>query len=390
MTEFIGNPLFASGGITIFEVMNELAQKHNAINLGQGAPDTDGPADIREAAAKATMELSNQYPPLAGVQELLQAVADHNKRFYDIEVDPKKEVLVAVGATEALADVILGLVAPGDEVILIEPLYDSYLPMVKLAGGIPKLVRVTPPSWDLPREELAAAFSEKTKLILINSPQNPCSKVYGDDELQFIADLCIKHDVIALCDEVYEHLVFDGRKHKPLMTFPGMHDRTVRIGSAGKTFSLTGWKIGYITACAKLMEPIKKAHQFLVFTVPPGLQHGVAYGLNKGDDYFEGFTAEMQAKRDFLMKGLREIGFGVLDSQGTYFITCDFRPLGYDCDDVEFCQIMIKEAGVVAIPVSAFYQGKDGGVRNFVRFCFCKEEAKMSEAIERMKKAFAR
>ena len=390
MTEFVGNPLFASGGITIFEVMNELAQKHQAINLGQGAPDTDGPADIREAAARATMELSNQYPPLAGVPELLQAVADHNKRFYGINVDPKTEVLVAVGATEGLADVILGLVAPGDEVILIEPLYDSYLPIVKLAGGIPKLVRVTPPKWDLPREELAAAFSEKTKLILINSPQNPCSKVYGDEELQFIADLCIKHDVIALCDEVYEHLVFDGRTHKPLMTFPGMHDRTVRIGSAGKTFSLTGWKIGYVTACARLMEPIKKAHQFLVFTVPPGLQHGVAYGLNKDDAYFETFTAEMQAKRDFLMKGLKEVGFDVLDSQGTYFITCDFRPLGYDCDDVEFCQIMIKEAGVVAIPVSAFYQGEDGGVRNFVRFCFCKEEAKMAEAISRMKKAFAK
>jgi len=390
MTEFVGNPLFASGGITIFEVMNELAQKHQAINLGQGAPDTDGPADIREAAARATMELSNQYPPLAGVPELLQAVADHNKRFYGIDVDPKTEVLVAVGATEGLADVILGLVAPGDEVILIEPLYDSYLPIVKLAGGIPKLVRVTPPHWDLPRDELAAAFSEKTKLILINSPQNPCSKVYGDDELQFIADLCIKHDVIALCDEVYEHLVFDGRKHKPLMTFPGMHDRTVRIGSAGKTFSLTGWKIGYVTACARLMEPIKKAHQFLVFTVPPGLQHGVAYGLNKDDAYFENFTAEMQDKRDYLMKGLKDVGFEVLDSQGTYFITCDFRPLGYDCDDVEFCQIMIKEAGVVAIPVSAFYQGEDGGVRNFVRFCFCKEESKMAEAIERMKKAFAK
>ncbi|WP_417804083.1 aminotransferase [Thalassospira lucentensis] len=390
MTEFVGNPLFASGGITIFEVMNELAQKHQAINLGQGAPDTDGPADIREVAAKATMELSNQYPPLAGVPELLAAVADHNKRFYGIDVDPKTEVLVAVGATEGLADVILGLVAPGDEVILIEPLYDSYLPIVKLAGGIPKLVRVTPPHWDLPREELAAAFSEKTKLILVNSPQNPCSKVYGDEELQFIADLCIKHDVIALCDEVYEHLVFDGRKHKPLMTFPGMHERTVRIGSAGKTFSLTGWKIGYVTACARLMEPIKKAHQFLVFTVPPALQYGVAFGLNKEDAYFENFTAEMQAKRDYLMKGLKEVGFDVLDSQGTYFISCDFRPLGYDCDDVEFCQIMIKEAGVVAIPVSAFYQGEDGGVRHFVRFCFCKEEAKMAEAIERMKKAFAK
>ena len=389
MTDFVGNPLFASGGITIFEVMNELAQKHKAINLGQGAPDTDGPADIREAAARALMERSNQYPPLAGVPELLQAVADHNKRFYDIDVDPKKEVLVAVGATEALADVILGLVAPGDEVILIEPLYDSYLPIVKLAGGIPKLVRVTPPHWDLPKDELAAAFSDKTKLILINSPMNPCSKVFSDDELGFIAEQCIKHDVVALCDEVYEHLVFDGRTHHPLMTFPGMRDRTVRIGSAGKTFSLTGWKIGYITACERLMEPIKKAHQFLIFTVPPALQHGVAYGLNKGDDYFEGFTADMQAKRDLLMKGLKDVGFGVLDSQGTYFITCDFRPLGYDCDDVEFCQIMIKEAGVVAIPVSAFYQ-TEGAVNHFVRFCFCKREEMMTEAIERMKKAFAK
>lgn len=390
MADFIGNPLFASGGITIFEVMNELAQKHQAINLGQGAPDTDGPADIREAAARAMMEKSNQYPSLIGVPDLREAVAKHNKRFYDIDVNPDTEVLVAVGATEALADAILGLVAPGDEVILIEPLYDSYLPMVKLAGGIPKLVRVTPPHWELPREELAAAFSDKTKLILLNSPMNPCAKVFSDDDLAFIADLVVKHDAYAVCDEVYEHLVFDGLKHRPLMTFPGMRDRAIRIGSAGKTFSLTGWKIGYITACPALMEPIKKAHQFLVFTVPPGLQYGVAYGLNKDDAYFETFTAEMQAKRDFLMTGLKEVGFDVLESQGTYFINCDFRPLGYDCDDVEFCQIMIKEAGVVAIPVSAFYQGEDGGVRHFVRFCFCKEEAKMTEALARLKKAFRR
>ncbi|MFH1803987.1 MAG: aminotransferase [Pseudomonadota bacterium] len=387
MSDFIGNPLFASGGITIFEVMNELAKKHNALNLGQGAPDTDGPADIRQAAADAIMTQSNQYPPLMGIPALLEAVAHHNKRFYGLDIDPKREVMVAVGATEALADVILGLVAPGDEVVLIEPLYDSYLPIVKLAGGIPKLVRVTPPHWELPREELAAAFSDKTKLLLINSPMNPCSKVFSDDELQFIADLLIKHDAYALCDEVYEHLVFDGRRHRPLMTFPGMRDRCVRIGSAGKTFSLTGWKVGYITACPKLMEPIAKAHQFLIFTVPPGLQHGVAYGLNKGDGYFSGFTAEMQAKRDFLMKGLKEVGFDVLESQGTYFITCDFRPLGFDGDDVAFCQHMIETAGVVAIPVSAFYQ--KGDVRHFVRFCFCKREEMMIEAIARMKKAFS-
>ncbi|MDP2700167.1 aminotransferase [Thalassospira sp.] len=388
MSDFIGNPLFASGGITIFEVMNELAKKHNALNLGQGAPDTDGPADIRQAAADAIRTHSNQYPPLMGIPALLEAVADHNKRFYGLDIDPKREVMVAVGATEALADVILGLVAPGDEVVLIEPLYDSYLPIVKLAGGIPKLVRVTPPHWELPREELAAAFSDKTKLLLINSPMNPCSKVFSDDELQFIADLLIKHDAYALCDEVYEHLVFDGRKHRPLMTFPGMRDRCVRIGSAGKTFSLTGWKVGYITACPKLMEPIAKAHQFLIFTVPPGLQYGVAYGLNKDDSYFSGFTAEMQAKRDFLMKGLKEVGFDVLESQGTYFITCDFRPLGFDGDDVAFCQHMIETAGVVAIPVSAFYQ--KGDVRHFVRFCFCKREEMMIEAIARMKKAFSR
>jgi aspartate/methionine/tyrosine aminotransferase len=197
MSDFIGNPLFASGGITIFEVMNELAKKHNALNLGQGAPDTDGPADIRQAAADAIMNQSNQYPPLMGIPALLEAVAHHNKRFYGLDIDPKREVMVAVGATEALADVILGLVAPGDEVVLIEPLYDSYLPIVKLAGGIPKLVRVTPPHWELPREELAAAFSDKTKLLLINSPMNPCSKVFSDDELQFIADLLIKYDAYA-------------------------------------------------------------------------------------------------------------------------------------------------------------------------------------------------
>ncbi len=387
MSDFIGNPLFASGGITIFEVMSGLARKHNAINLGQGAPDTDGPADIRQAAADATMNMSNQYPSMMGIPELREAVARHNKRFYDLDIDAETEVMVTAGATEALANVILGLVAPGDEVVLIEPLYDSYLPIVKLAGGIPKLVRVTPPHWELPREELAAAFSDKTKLVLINSPMNPCSKVFTDDELNFLAELVTRHDAYALCDEVYEHLVFDGRKHRPLMTFPGMRDRCVRVGSAGKTFSLTGWKVGYITACPKLLEPISKAHQYLVFTTPPNLQYGVAYGLNQDDSYFNGFTAVMEKKRDFLMKGLREVGFEVLDSQGTYFITCDFRPLGFDGDDEAFCQYLIEKVGVVAIPVSAFYQ--EGDVRHFVRFCFCKREAIMEEAIERMKKVFA-
>ncbi len=380
------NSALSSYGTTVFEVMSRLAIEHQAINLGQGFPDTDGPADILEAAAAALIRGPNQYPPMLGLPALRQAVAAHAKRFYGLEVDWQSEVMVTSGATEALADCHLGLIEPGDEVVLIEPLYDCYLPIVRRAGAVAKTVRVEPPDWALPRAELEAAFTDRTKLLLLNNPMNPTAKVFTRAELDFIAGLLERHDAYAVSDEVYEHIVFDGRDHVPLMALPGLRERTVRIGSAGKTFSLTGWKVGYITAAPELLAPIAKAHQFVTFTTAPNLQHAVAAGLAKPDGYFAGLAQEMQAKRDRFAAGLAAVGFEVLDCAGTYFITGDFRPLGFAGNDVEFCRHITVEAGVTAVPVSAFYIS--GEVDHFVRFCFCKKDDLLDEAIERLAKAF--
>jgi aspartate/methionine/tyrosine aminotransferase len=382
------NSVLSGYGTTVFEVMSRLAMEHKSINLGQGFPDEDGPLDVREAAAWALTEHPNQYPPMMGLPELRQAVAAHNARFYGLEVDWEREVMVTSGATEALADCLFGLIEPGDEVVLIEPLYDCYLPIVRRAGGVPRLVRVTPPDWTLPEAELAAAFSDRTKLILLNSPMNPAAKVFGRGELEVIAGLLERHDAYAVCDEVYEHIVFDGRRHLPLMCLPGMRERTLRIGSAGKSFSLTGWKVGYVTAAPELLSPVAKAHQFLTFTTAPNLQRAVAFGLAKEEAYFEGLAGEMAAKRDRFAAGLADIGFAVIDCQGTYFVTADFRPLGFSGDDVAFCRHITLEAGVTAVPVSAFYQ--DGDVDHFVRFCFCKRERVLDEAIRRLSAHFKR
>ncbi|MDP6175903.1 MAG: aminotransferase, partial [Rhodospirillales bacterium] len=353
---------------------------------GQGFPDGNGPYDVVEAAADYLKNGVNQYPPMMGLTELRQAVAQCNQRFYGLDVDWQSEVMVTSGGTEALTCALFGLIEPGDEVVLIEPLYDSYLPIVRRAGAVPKLVRVEPPDWTLPREALAAAFSSKTKLILLNSPMNPCSKVFDEDELAFIAGLVEKHDAFAVCDEVYEHLLFDGRRHVPLMTMDGMRERAVRIGSAGKTFSLTGWKVGYVTAAPGLLAPIAKAHQFIAFSTTPNLQVAVAYGLRKENQYFNDLSGDLQTKRDMFGEGLGMLGFDVLDCAGTYFITTDFRPLGFNGDDVEFCRHITTEAGVAAVPVSAFYQG--GEVRHFARFSFCKEEATLNEALARLGRHF--
>jgi aspartate/methionine/tyrosine aminotransferase len=383
-----GNAVLTGYGTSIFEVMSQLARANAAVNLGQGFPDGNGPPDVVEVAADYLRNGLNQYPSMLGIPELRQAVARHNKRFYGLDVDWATEVLVTSGGTEALASALLGLIEPGDEVILVEPLYDSYLPIVRRAGAVPKLVRLEPPDWELPRQALAAAFSDRTKLILFNSPMNPCSKVFSMDELSFIAELLIRHDAFAVCDEVYEHLVYDGRKHIPLLTLPGMRDRVVRIGSAGKTFSLTGWKVGYLTAAPSVLVPIVKAHQFITFTTPPNLQKAVAYGLEKDDAYFDGLAAGMQARRDRLAAGLAEVGFKVLHCAGTYFITTDFRPLGFNGDDVEFCKWLTTEAKVACVPVSAFYEG--GGISHFARFAFCKDEATIDEAIARLRRHFRR
>lgn len=383
------NTYLGSIGTTIFTVMSALATEHKSINLGQGFPDTDGPEDVVQAAADALKDGRNQYPPMPGVPELRQAVARANKRFYDLDVDWASEVTVTSGATEAITASLMAVIDPGDEVVLIEPLYDTYVPVVRMLGAIPRIVRLTPPHWDLPRAALEAAFGPKTKAIMINTPMNPCGKVFTADELAFLAGLVRKHGSYAICDEVYEHLTFDGVPHIPLMTLPGMRDRTLRIGSAGKTFSLTGWKVGYVTAGANLTPLVQKAHQNLTFTTAPNLQRAVAVGLGKDDAYFASLSRELQLRRDILAAGLAEVGLGVLPTQGTYFITTDFSKLGFNGDDVAFCRHITEQAGVTAIPVSAFYDEPDAP-RHFARFAFCKRPDVLHEAVARLKAHFAR
>jgi len=382
-----GNTILSSYGTTIFEVMSRLSEEHGAINLGQGFPDDRGPADVLEAASKALLEGWNQYPSMMGTPELRQALASHAKRFYGLDVDWKAEVMVTSGATEALTACLLGLINPGDEVVLFQPMYDSYLPIVRLAGGIPRFVNLKAPDWSFTRADLEAAFSAKTKLVLINDPLNPAAKVYSRAELELLAEFVQRFDSFAVCDEVYEHLVFDGRPHIPLMTLPGMRERCLKIGSAGKTFSLTGWKVGYVTACPQLLQPVAKAHQYITFTTPPNLQAAVAYGLGKEDSYFTGLASAMQAKRDRLAAGLSAAGLTVMPSAGTYFLNVDISNLGFDGDDQAFCRRLTAEAGVTAIPVSAFYV--ENAPTTVIRFCFSKKDEVLDAAVERLKKRFA-
>lgn len=377
-----GNSVLSSYGTTIFETMSRLAVGHGAVNLGQGFPEGLECREVIETAARSVLEGPHQYPSMLGTPDLRQAVAHHAKRFYDLDLDWQSEVMVTSGATEALGDCLLGLIEPGDEVVLIEPLYDSYLPIIRLAGGVPKLVRLRPPHWELPREELARAFSAKTKLILLNTPMNPASRVFNREESQFIADLVIKHDAYAVCDEVYEHLIYDGQEHVPLITLPGMRDRCAKIGSAGKIFSLTGWKVGWVSAAPKLLQPIVKAHQYVTFTTPPMLQAAVAFGLGLGDDFYAKLKTDLAARRDKLKAGLDKIGFKTLDAKGSYFLGADFRPLGFNGDDMEFCRHITERAKVTAIPMSAFYQNDPP--THFARFCFAKRDEAIDEALSRL------
>lgn len=381
------NTYLGSIGTTIFTVMSALATEHGSINLGQGFPDIEGPADVVHAAAEALNDSRNQYPPMPGIPELRQAVANANKRFYGLDIDWATEVTVTSGATEAITASLMAVLDPGDEVVLIEPLYDTYVPVVRMLGAIPRIVRLAPPFWDLPYDALTNAFGPKTKAILFNSPMNPNGKVFSAEELAFIADLVQRHDSYAICDEVYEHLTFDGAKHIPLMTLPGMRDRTMRIGSAGKTFSLTGWKVGYVTAGAALTPLVQKAHQNLTFTTAPNLQRAVALGLAKDDAYFASLAGNLQARRDQLAEGLASVGLTVLPTQGTYFITTDFAPLGFNGDDVAFCRHITQKAGVAAIPVSAFYD-EAGAPQHYARFAFCKRPEVLAEAINRLRRHF--
>jgi aspartate/methionine/tyrosine aminotransferase len=375
------NPIFADVKTSVFETMSRLARERQAVNLGQGFPDDPGPADVRAKAAEAVVTGWNQYPPMMGLPELRQAISAHYKRFHGLDFDPNSEIMVTSGATEALAGALLALIEPGDEVVLFQPMYDAYLPLVRRAGGVPRFVTLRPPHWTFSEEDLAAAFSQRTRVVLFNNPLNPAGVVYDRAALELLARFCVKHDAVALCDEVWEHVIFDGGAHIPLIGLEGMRERTVKIGSAGKIFSLTGWKVGFVCAAAGLMKGLAKAHQFITFTTPPNLQSAVAYGLGKDDTYFSSMRAGFQRSRDRFSEGLAERGFSVLPSAGTYFVNIDIAPLGHE-DDFVFCRWLVEERGVAAIPVSAFYVTE--AIKTTVRFCFAKHDATLDEALARL------
>ncbi|MFE2100382.1 pyridoxal phosphate-dependent aminotransferase [Streptomyces sp. NPDC059468] len=383
------NRRLAEFGTTIFAEMSALAVATGSINLGQGFPDTDGPEEVREAAVRALRDgRGNQYPPGPGVPELRTAVAAHQRRRYGLSYDPDTEVLVTAGATEAIAASLLALLEPGDEVVALEPYYDSYAASIAMAGGrrVPVTLR---PSFDggarfrLDLDELRAAVTDRTRLLLINTPHNPTGTVLTRAELAAIAELAVERDLLVVTDEVYEHLVFDDAEHLPLAAFPGMRERTVTIGSAGKTFSFTGWKVGWVTAAPELVTAVRSAKQFLTYVSSGPFQYAVAEALALPDTYFEAFRAGMRARRDILAAGLTEAGFEVFKPAGTYFITTDIRPLG-EKDGFAFCRALPERAGVVAIPNAVFYDDREAGAP-FVRFAFCKREEVLREAAERLR-----
>jgi N-succinyldiaminopimelate aminotransferase len=372
----------AGFGTTIFTEMSALAARTGAINLGQGFPDTDGPAVVREAAVQALRDGHNQYPPGPGIAPLRTAIAAHQRRFRGIELDPDGEVLVTTGATEAIAAALLALCEPGDEVVTFEPYYDSYAACIALAGALRRPVTLRPPDYAVDPGELAAAFSPRTRLVLVNSPHNPTGKVLDRAELELIAGHCRERDLLAVADEVYEHLVYDGRRHIPLATLPGMAERTVTISSAGKMFSFTGWKIGWATGPRELVTAVQTAKQFLTYVSGAPFQHAIAAALALPDSYFADYTAGLEAKRDRLCSGLERAGFDVSRPAGTYFVTADIRPLG-EADGLAFCRALPERAGVVAVPTVVFYDDKEAG-RPLVRFAFCKRDEVIDEAAARL------
>ncbi|MEU5691415.1 pyridoxal phosphate-dependent aminotransferase [Actinosynnema sp. NPDC020468] len=372
---------------TIFAEMTALANRHGAVNLGQGFPDTDGPVGMLEAAKAAIDGGVNQYPPGPGIPELRQAIAAHRSR-YGVEYDPDTEVLVTVGATEAIASALLGLVEPGDEVVLIEPYYDSYAASVALAGATRRTVGLVEDPvtgrLGLDVDALAAAFGPRTRAVLVNTPHNPTGTVFTPGELAAVARLCVEHDVVAITDEVYEHLVFDDLAHVPLATLPGMRERTVTISSAGKSFNCTGWKIGWVCATPELVGAVRAAKQFLTFVGGAPFQPAVAHALREELPWVEQLRLSLQDKRSRLADGLAEAGFAVRPSEGTYFITADVRPLGF-ADGAELCRALPERIGVAAVPVQVFTDHPDEW-RHLVRFAFCKRDEVLDEAIRRLHK----
>jgi N-succinyldiaminopimelate aminotransferase len=381
----MANPVFDQISTSIFEEMSLLAREHSAINLGQGFPDDPGPEGVRRRAAEAVLDGYNQYPPMMGLPELRQAAADHYGRRQGLDLDWQREVMVTSGATEALASTFLALLQPGDEVIVFQPAYDAYLPLIRRAGGVPRLVSLKPPHWRFDRAMLEDAFNERTRLVVLNNPVNPTAVVLPPEDLALLAEFCVRHDVTAVCDEVWEEVLLGGAAFHPMLGVAGMRERAVKIGSAGKIFGLTGWKVGFICAAPALLSVISRAHQYVTFTTPPNLQTAVAWGLSHDAEWFERMPRDMQRSHDRLAAGLKAEGFAVLPSQGSYFLNIDLPSSGIAEHDRAFCLRAVKEQGIAAIPVSAFYETDPATTT--VRLCFAKKDETLDEGVRRLAQA---
>ena len=378
------NPLYENMPVSVFERMSLAAARHGAVNLGQGFPDFGWPDEIIEAAARALEQGSNQYAPSRGLPQLRQAIADHYGRHYAQQLDPD-HICVTSGATEALGAMILSVVEPGDEVIIFTPAYDSYAPMIRRAGAVPKEIALQPPQWRIERDALEAAVTERTRAILFNNPQNPTGRLFGPDELQVVADIAIAHDLTVIADEVWEHVLLRGERFTPIATLPGMAERTLKTGSAGKIFSLTGWKVGWIVASPEYAAVAARAHQFLTFSTAPNLQSAVAFGLEQGDPWIEPMRQRFARALERMSDGLRQAGYEVLEPASTYFLCVDLRASGLDVDDERFARVAVEQAGVATVPVSAF--AEDNPSRHLVRLCFAKRDDTIDAGIEAMARA---
>lgn len=377
------NSVYASLGTTVFTTMSRLASENGAINLGQGFPEDDGPLDLSEAAARALIDGPNQYPPMPGLVVLRQAVAAHYNAHHSLDLDWQSEVTITSGATEAIAAALLAFIEPGDEVVVFEPMYDSYLPMIRRAGGVPRFVRLQPPHWRVTDEALAGAFSKKTKVVILNTPLNPSASVMSPEELGLIADYCRRFEAIAISDEVWEHVLFDGRVHASMLHY--LRERTLKIGSAGKMFSMTGWKVGFACGAPALTQQFAKAHQFLTFTTPPALQIASAQGLGYERAYFEKMRADFQRSRDRLDAALKQEGFVTLPAAGAYFLSIDLPASGIALSDEDFAMACVRDHGVAVIPFSPFYAS--AGAPALVRLCFAKRDVTLDRGVEALAKA---
>jgi N-succinyldiaminopimelate aminotransferase len=377
----------AGFGTTVFVEINNLARRYGAVNLGQGAPDFDGPPEVLGAAVEAVNSALNQYAPGIGMTAVRQAIACHAERFYGQRLDPETEVLVTSGATEAIFAAILGLTDPGDEVIVFEPVYDTYVPDMVMAGVTPRYVPLRGERWTFDPDELEKAFNERTRAIIVNTPHNPTGKVYSRDELRGISELCQKHDVIAITDEVYEHILYDDASHARLATLPGMAERTLTVSSLGKTFSVTGWKVGWALGAAPLVNSVNQAHQFITYAVAAPLQAAAATALNLPFSFFENLQMNYQSRRDRMVDILQKVGFKVFKPQGSYFVLIDWRGVApaQITDDFQFARWLTTEVGVACIPVSPFYQESDKHLgRHYARFAVCKKDQTLAAAAERL------